>query len=250
MFGGISGSAGRAGQGWHYCRPVTGRISVLVADSQRLFAEGVATALSNEPSLEVFEEYPVRGIDALAAVARLRPQVVFYDYWMVGVNGPAAARAIGASTPEAKVILLSSFHGQAHVREALDAGAVGFLPKGVRIDQLVEAAHQAAAGDPLVFGEELVRMVEAIEERADDAEERWEKLLSLTARQLEILGLMAQGRPTKQMARELHITVGTLKNHISAMLLRTGARSQMELVTMARNAGILRDAIPPGRTVL
>ncbi|HUP70595.1 MAG TPA: response regulator transcription factor [Acidimicrobiales bacterium] len=223
---------------------MSSRITVLVADSQRLFAEGVAVSLSREPTLDVLHEFHVTGLEALAAISRLRPQVVFYDYWMVGVNGPAATRAIHVSAPQTKVILLSWFHGQRHVQEALEAGAVGFLPKSVRVDQVVEAAHRAAAGDPLIYGDELLRMVESIETRADEDDARWSVLSTLTVRQLEILQLLALGPPTKQMARELNITVGTLKNHISGMLIKTGARSQLELVNMARNAGLVRDVAP------
>lgn len=225
-------------------------VTVLVADTQQLFAEGLgmALAVAGRPSLHVVDDYPTTGVGTLAAVGRHHPDVVLFDYWMVGMNGPAATRAILASAPATKVLLLSWCHSAPHIREAVAAGATGFLPKSLRVEQVVYAIQQAQAGDPLVYGDQLMRLVDDIESRADDAEDRWQKLSGLTPRQIEILGLMGQGVPTKQMARQLGITVGTLKNHISAMLLRTGAASQLALVNMARLSGMLRDVGPPGRS--
>lgn len=221
--------------------PVT---RVLVADTQPLFAEAVGAALDQEDDIEVVPRFPTRGWDALETIQLHRPDVVIYDQWMLEVDGPAATRALASSVPETKVLVLSWYHGTLQIQAALSAGAAGFLPKSVRLEQLVEAVRRAAAGDPLVFGEELAKLIEGIEERYVGGSEFWERFASLSPREMEVLRAISGAAPPAQVAEELGISVGTLKNHIHHILAKTATSSQLEVISLARVLGVVVEPRP------
>lgn len=221
-------------------------VTVLVADGQRLFAEALATALRAAPDLQVVAEYPTTGPVAAQAVIRHHPDVVLLDYWMPGMDGPSTTRAILAWSPRTKVLLVSWFHGPAHVQEALDAGACGFLPKSLRLDQVMAAVRRASDGEALVYGAELAQLVEDIEGRLDEADDQTERLLALSPREVEVLQLLGEGRSARQISEDLFISAGTVKNHIHRILAKTGAQSQLEAVAMARRAALIQDRYYPG----
>lgn len=217
---------------------------VLVADTQALFAEAVGTALDQEPDIEVIRQYPTRGRDALETIEGHQPDVVVYDNWMLEVNGPTATRALASSAPATKVLVLSWYHGPVHIQTALSAGAAGFLPKSLRFEQLIDAVRRAAGGDPLVFGEELARLVEGIEERYEGGLEILERFASLSPREMEVLRAIADAPPAARVAEELGISMGTLKNHIHHILAKTAASSQLQVISLARALGLVADARP------
>lgn len=213
-------------------------IKVLVADSQALFAEAVGGALGGGSDIEVVPEYPTRGGTALEAAQRHRPDVVIYDHWMLGVNGPAAAAALASSLPGAKVLVLSWYHGPLQIRAALKAGAVGFLPKSLGLEQLTEAVHRAAAGEPLVFGVELARLIDGIDERYAAAVVNWERFSTLTPREVEVLRALADAPPSG-VAVALGISAGTVKNHLHHIFAKTETTTQLEAIRVAREAGVI-----------
>lgn len=216
-----------------------GVVTVLVADSQLLFADALAQALGAEDGIAVVDERPDRGPSTLDAVARLRPDVVIYDDSMLGLDGPAATKAIASFAPQAKVLVSSWFHSSDQIRATLRAGAAGFVPKSLRLAQLVHAVRQAAAGQPLVFGDQLAGLIEDLEGRWDESVSRYERLSSLTSRELQVLQVLAEGRALPEVAEELSISLGTLRNHVHKSLAKTGARTHVEAVAMARAAGFL-----------
>lgn len=220
-------------------------ISVLVADGERLFAEALGDALRDQPDFAVVDEHPGLGEQAVAAVLHHRPDVVLFDYWMLGMDGPQATHAILAWAPGTRVLLLSWVHGPEQVQKGLNAGAVGFLPKSLPLEKVVEAVRRAGAGERLVFGEELAQLVDVIEQRHQEAVHRADGLMTLTRRETEVLKLLAEGRHTKALARELGITVGTLKNHIHRILTKTGARTQLEAIRLARYEQLIPEVGPP-----
>lgn len=221
-------------------------ITVLVADGQRLFAESLSLALEREPDLRVLQEHPTRGEDAFEAVRMYQPDVILVDYWIPGINGPATARSVRAWSPGPKVIILSWFHGPSQVQEAIEAGVNGFLPKSVGVAEVTAAIRRAHAGEDLVYAAELARMVERIQARAQHSEERMERMMKLTPREVEILRLLASGSLTKRIAVELGLSVGTIKNHIHNILKKTGARNQLEAVAMAQAEGLIAELRAPG----
>lgn len=223
-------------------------IRVLVADAQRLFAEAVGIALATVADMDVVPEYPTNGADALDAACRHEPHVVVLDYWLPGMGGASCTRALLQTTGAAKVLLVSWLHGGQHVQEALAAGAVGFLPKSLDFEQLVEAIRRTAQGDGVVFPEELASLVKGVERRAEDFEERAQKLATLTRRELEVLQLLGRGLAPKEIAAQLSISVGTVKNHVHKILIKTGAKSQVEAILIARSHRVITDLGPPPPT--
>lgn len=213
---------------------------VLVADTQTLFGQAVGTALDQEPDIEVIRQYPTRGRDALETIEHHQPDVVVYDNWMLEVDGPTATRALASSAPATKVLILSWYHGPVHIQAALNAGAAGFLPKSLRLDQLIEAVRRAAAGDPLVFGEELARLIEGIDERFGSGSEFGERFASLSPREMQVVRALAAA-PAAQVAESLGISAGTLKNHIHHIMAKTSTATQLEMVSLARQLGLVDD---------
>lgn len=206
---------------------------VLVADAQAMFAEALAQGLEHE-GLRVAPEYPHRGGMGLDAVRRHRPDVVVYDHWMPELDGPAATEAIATEAPGTKVLITSWCHGPQHIREALAAGAVGFLPKGLRVTQVAHAVRRAGAGEPLVYADQLARLVDDLEGRLDDSYQHYTGLSSLTEREVEVLQALADGTTLAELAAEHSVSVGTVKNHVHKILTKTGTRSQVEAVALAR----------------
>lgn len=222
-------------------------LSVLIADTQPLFAEALGCALDDEEDLKVIAEFPDRGLAAVDAVRRHRPDVVVYDHWMLEIDGPTATRAIQCFAPATKVLVASWYHGTPHIQAALAAGAVGFLPKSLSVAQVADAVRRAGADEPLVFAEQLAGLVDGIEARYDASVARSERLDSLSRREIEVLRALAEGRTLSAVAQQLSISVGTAKNHVCSILAKTGARSQTEAVAIARRERFVVDA-RPGRT--
>ncbi|MGH2703666.1 MAG: response regulator [Actinomycetota bacterium] len=220
---------------------MSGITTVLVADAQRLFSEALAIALSRYPDLDVVDNnHPTSGLAAVEAAIDLRPDVALLDYWMVGMEGPAAARAILRRLPTCKIMLLSWLHGPAQVQEALDAGVVGFLPKSLGVGQVVDAIRRARAGEVPVYLEELKELLRNIELRDSEVEDMARRLGSLTPREIQILTLLSFGRRIEDVASDLSIAPGTLRTHVHNILKKTGARSQLEALAMARHHGLIQ----------
>ena len=218
---------------------------LLVADSQRLFAESLAIALRMS-SFEVVDEHPTSGFEAGELVVRQQPDVALIDHWMTDMNGPAITRTIRSWAPRTKVILLSWFHNASQIEDAILAGVDGYLPKSLRFTQLVEAIHRTWNGESPVYAQELHRLVGDITQRGTQAEVAGRQMFSLTPREVQILHLLNQGLAAKQVAQQLTITVGTVKNHIHKILAKTETSTQAEAIAMARRARLVRDdQLPP-----
>jgi two-component system, NarL family, response regulator DesR len=215
------------------------RIRVLVANSQRLFAETLAVSLAGRPELSVIKRFPTTGVEAIAAARDAAPDVALLDYWLEGIEAPNVIRSILAKAPEVKIINLSWLSGPDHINAALAAGAVGFLPTGVTVARVVEAVRRAHAGEHPVFEEELDDLVMRIENRRRFVELVDHRLETLTPRELEVLTHMGGGLARDEIADRLGISLATVRTHIHRILEKTKARSQMEAVAMARDHGFI-----------
>jgi len=224
--------SGKNAQMWSDLR--MGTTTVLVADAQRLFSGALALALGLKPDLAVLDERPISGPAAVEAVRVWTPDVVLMDNW---IDGAEAVKQIVATAPASKVLLLSWIKAPDQVREAIDAGAVGFLPKSLTIDRVAEAIRLAHAGQTLVYADELKRLMENINERDKEADEFSARIETLSARELQILLLLSQGKLIQEVAKELDVVPGTVTAHINQILKKTGARSQAEALAMARQWG-------------
>lgn len=226
---------------------LVGVITVLVADGQRLFGECMALMIDREVDIDAVREKPTTGPEAVAATARHRPDVVLLDYWIPGpVNGALVAREIRALARPPAVLLLSWMHGAQHAQAALDAGASGFLPKSLSVPQLLVAIRRAHLGDPLVYAEQLAALLDDIDRRGEEAEDRWARLCSLSPAEFQLLQQLSQGRPAAEVAAELAISTGTLKNRLHRIYRKLGVKTQLEAVTMARRERLFPETGAPG----
>ncbi|MHB1536399.1 MAG: response regulator [Acidimicrobiales bacterium] len=216
-------------------------IEVLVADPQYLVADALAQALASDPWLEVLDDRPTGGIDAVEAVINRKPDVAVLDYWLPGTHGPTAVRAIQEWVPGQRILVLSAVCGPDQIHACMEAGAVGFLPKSVPVALLAEAVRRAHAGENPVFKERLDRMVAELSRRCLEQDVRVDRLLSLTPRELAVLTEMSRGLSVPEIAGKLSIRSGTVRGHVHAILRKTGTRTQLEAVAMARRERLIQD---------
>lgn len=220
--------------------PVVGMTRVLIADPQLLLADALATALAGHDDLEVVDEQPETARDALAAVLRHQPDVALLNYRLRQMNGPALLLAVQVQAPNVKVITLSSWlHSPHDIQTALDCGAVGFVPTEVRVATIVEAIRRARSGENPVFEDKLADMAGRLQSRQDHVSTIAARLARLTPRQLEVLRLIAAGMDATTISKRLNISMPTVRSHIHSMLELAGAQSQVELISMARDHGVV-----------
>lgn len=165
-------------------------LSVLVADPQLLFAQTLALALDGYDGLRTLDVYPTTGAAPIAVMDSQPVDVVLVNLWMADLQAPAIIRAVHRRRPDTKIIVLANVYGAPHVQEAVKAGAVGFLPKTLDLDQLADAVRRAGAGEAIVFAKALQATVERIQDRAERAGQIADRLSDLTPRELQVLRLI------------------------------------------------------------
>lgn len=219
-------------------------ITLLLADDQSLFREGLRTLLSVQPDLEVVGE-AANGEEALALAASQHPQVVLMDVQMPVLDGVAATRRLHADQPACRVILLTTFDDDEYVFEGLRAGAVGYLLKDAPSARLVEAIRAAARGESFLQPSVAAKVVAEFARLAGQApaaspDQRAAGLAEpLTERELEILRLAADGASNKEIAAQLFLAEGTVKNHVTNILGKLGTTGRLQAVNRARELGLL-----------
>ncbi|HUP71176.1 MAG TPA: response regulator transcription factor [Acidimicrobiales bacterium] len=223
-------------------------ITVLVADAQPLLSESLSVALGRCGDLVIVNERCSFGPDAIEAVKRHRPDVVVLDYWMAGIDGPHSSAEVLRELEGFKVIFLSWFLSNkpwfdppGDIERVIAAGAVGFIPKHCRVDQVAEAIRRANEGEAPVLAEALRELIDRMRGRREHGSELLEQLARLTPREIEILQLLAQGTTVAEGAAALFISLSTFRTHVQRILHKTGTHSQRAAISTARNFGIIRD---------
>lgn len=216
-------------------------IRVLLVDDQALLRQGLRLILEHETDLEVVGEVG-DGRAAVEACARLQPQVVLMDLQMPVLDGVDATRELVASGTAAQILILTTFDDDEYVLEALRAGACGYLLKDVGAERLLEAIRAAARGEaflPPAIARKVVAELRAVgpETRTRAANERLPEALS--ARELEVLQELAQGHSNRAIAAAVHLSEGTVKNHITKILAKLDAEDRQHAVARARELGLL-----------
>jgi len=214
-------------------------ISVLIVDAQFLVADALATALNGYDDIAVLAQRPTTGVQALKEAAAAHPAVVLLDYWLPDVDGPAAIRQLGAEAPDTKALTLSWLHDPEQIKTALQAGAIGYLPKSVSVAKVAEGIRRAAQGEDPVFGEKIAKLIEALRARADEVDDVADRFANLTTRELEVLQLLSTGASVVEIGHQIGITEATVRTHITRILRKIEAGSQLEAVTLARVAGLV-----------
>ena len=201
------------------------RIRVLIVDDHDMLREGLASFLRACPDLERVGE-AANGSDAIRLCRELRPDVVLMDLVMPEMDGVAAIQAIHGELPEIRIIALSSFGEDKLVKSALRAGATSYLLKNIPAARLAEAIRATCIGLP-ILSPEITLSYSGTAAAAPPAGNE------LSARELEVFELMAAGLANATIAARLQISVFTVKNHVSSILVKTGASSRLEAVSQA-----------------
>ncbi|MFG1783427.1 response regulator [Rhodococcus oryzae] len=210
---------------------------MLVADDQMLVRSGVRGILEAADGFAVVGEAS-DGRDAVAIARAMDPDVVLMDIRMPGMDGIEATRRITASM-QARVLILTTFDIDDYVYGALRAGASGFLLKEATPQQLLDAIEVVAAGEALLAPSVTRRLIGEFTSRPTDAAPVPIGPLAITAREREVLTLIAEGLTNKQIADQLYITEGTTKTHVGHLLAKLDARDRVHLVIIAFQAGLV-----------
>jgi DNA-binding NarL/FixJ family response regulator len=215
-------------------------IRVLVADDQQLVREGLRVLLDLIPDIRVVGE-AADGVAAAEQAQRIKPDVVLMDVRMPRLDGVAATCKVRKMCPDAQVIILTTFDDDEYVFEGLRAGAAGYLLKDVPSEQLAEAIRAAARGEAFIQPSVTRKVVAEFARMAEREHVRREQPLvePLSAREMEVLALLAEGLSNQEIAERLIIAPGTVKNHVSNILSKLAVRDRTQAVLRAQEIGLL-----------
>jgi DNA-binding NarL/FixJ family response regulator len=206
------------------------RIRLIIADDHPVVRTGLHGMLAGQPDLEVAGE-ATTGIEAVGLVEKLRPDVVLMDLRMPEMDGVTAISEIKALRPEVHVLVLTTYDTDADILPAIEAGATGYLLKDAPREDLFRAIRAAARGEAVLAPGVAARLMDRMRAPAEEA---------LTAREIEVLSLVAQGGSNKGIAHQLHISEATVKTHLVHIYDKLGVADRTAAVTTALQRGILR----------
>ncbi|MCT2591740.1 response regulator transcription factor [Streptomyces sp. N2-109] len=218
-------------------------IRVLIADDQVMVRQGFTVLLNAEPGIEVVGQ-AVDGLDAVAKVAELAPDVVLMDIRMPGLSGiEATERVTGPADATVKVLVLTTFDLDEYVYEALRAGASGFLLKDASAAELAHAVRVVASGDALLAPNITKRLIAEFSRLAGTHRAPLrDRVGDLTERETEVLSLIAQGLSNAEIAVRLVVAEQTVKTHVSRVLVKLGLRDRTQAAVFAYESGLVRPA--------
>ncbi len=221
-----------------------GPIRVLVVDDQELVRAGFCVILDAADGIAVVGEAG-NGADAVRQAQAHAPDVVLMDIRMPGMDGLEAARQITAREAGPRVVMLTTFGFDEYVYEALRAGASGFLLKDAPRQDLIAAVRVAAAGDALLAPSVTRMLIEAFARKPPAMAPAPSALASLTARERDILRLIARGRSNAEIAADLVVSEATVKTHVGHVLAKLGLRDRVQAVILAYETGMIVPGSPP-----
>ncbi len=214
-------------------------VRILLVDDQRLMREGLRILLELEPDLKVAGEAS-DGRTALQAYAELQPDVVLMDVRMPGMDGVEATWRLRERWPDARIIILTTFDDDEYVFEGLRAGALGYLLKDVSGHDLAEAVRTVAAGGALIDPSVARKVVTEFARVAPPARQPDAGLPEpLSEREKDILRLLARGLSNREIAERLSLAQGTVKNYVTTILQKLGARDRTQAALRARELGLI-----------
>ncbi|HYM63235.1 MAG TPA: response regulator transcription factor [Gaiellaceae bacterium] len=215
-------------------------LGVLIVDDQALVRAGFRMILEAEADLEVVGE-AANGREAVEEARKLKPDVVLMDVRMPEIDGiEATKRLLGEDGTQTKIVMLTTFDMDEYVYDALRAGASGFLLKDVPPEQLVAGIRAVASGDALLAPSVTRRVIEEFVRRPPPSLRTLPpQLAELTARELEVLKLIAQGLSNAEIAAELYVSETTVKTHVAHVLMKLGLRDRVQAVVLAYESGLI-----------
>lgn len=198
---------------------------VLIADDQRLVRAGLRMLCESADGIEVIGE-AADGAQAVRSAAELRPDVILMDLRMPGVDGITAIGQVLSARAESKILVITTFDDDDHLYPALAAGAAGFLVKDTEPTELLAAIRRVAAGDFVLSPHLLQRLVaRAVDARAPGGDD----VVTLTAREEDVLPLIVDGLSNHEIAERLHLGVTTVKTHVANLMDKLGAQNRVQL---------------------
>jgi DNA-binding NarL/FixJ family response regulator len=219
-------------------------VRVLVVDDDDLMRAGLRAVLSSDETIEVVGE-ATTGRHAIERVRALRPQVVLMDVRMPDLDGIAATREVLASTPEVKVVILTTFEQDDYVFGAINAGASGFLLKRTRPEELITAVHTVAAGDSLLSPSVTRTVLDRVAKQRVSPSDTDRRLQELTPREREVLELITRGSSNSEIAEALVIEESTVKTHVKRVLMKLGLRDRIHAVIFGYESGLAQPGSRP-----
>jgi NarL family two-component system response regulator LiaR len=212
-------------------------IRVLICDDQRIVCEGLEAILSSDPGIQVVG-IAGDGAEALEKIPDTRPDVVLMDLKMPGMNGIQATRKISDEYPQVKVLVLTTYGADEWVFDAIRSGAAGYLLKGTPRDALIAAVKGTAAGethvDPAVAGKLFSRIAQQSALSSDTTIAD-----ALSQRELDVLRLLARGLSNAEIAQRLHLSEGTVRNYVSAILTKLEVSDRTQAAVLALRHGLV-----------
>jgi DNA-binding NarL/FixJ family response regulator len=210
-------------------------VRVVIADDHPVVRDGLSALLASVPSVSV-AGLAANGREAVQAAVTLRPEVMVMDVQMPELTGVEAAAEISRVAPDVAVLMLTMFDDDYSVLAAMRAGARGYVLKGAQQDEIVRAIRAVAAGEA-IFGPGIARMVLGLVAAPAAGQEPFGEL---TAREREVLDLIAAGARNAEIARRMSIAPKTVANHISAIFTKLQIADRSEAIILAREAGLGR----------
>jgi DNA-binding NarL/FixJ family response regulator len=218
-------------------------IRVMIVDDQALVRAGFRMILDAEPGIEIVAEAS-DGLEAVELAGRYTLDVVLMDIRMPNLDGIEAARRLVERSPTTHVLMLTTFDLNEYVYEALRAGASGFLLKDAPPEQLVNAIHVVASGEALLAPSITKRVIEEYARRPPPRDGLPPELAELTAREIDVLRLLARGCSNAEIAQELFLGETTVKTHVARILQKLQLRDRVQAVVVAYESGLIQ----PGAT--
>lgn len=211
-------------------------IRVLVCDDQVVVADGLEMILNADSEIEVVA-LAYGGAEAIAKAGKTHPDLILMDLNMPGINGIQATREILKEQPQIKILVLTTFGDDAWVFDAVRSGAAGYLLKGTPRDKLIKAVKGTAAGESFIDPAVGAKLLSHIASRPMPQASTIGRELS--QREMEILQLLARGLTNAEIADQLHLTKGTVRNYVSSVLAKLGVEDRTQAAILAIRHGLV-----------
>ncbi|MEV4473082.1 response regulator transcription factor [Nonomuraea sp. NPDC049504] len=216
-------------------------LTIGLADDEALFTMGLSMIIDAQPGMRVLWQ-AIDGADAIRRHDAQRPDVLLLDIQMPGTDGLAVTERLVKAGTTTKIIILTTFEADAYVLTAVESGAAGFLLKNTPPDQLIAAIHTAHRGDAVISPGPTRRLFAAFRDpapaRDDAARHDRQAAEQLTARERDVLTLIAAGLTNREICDRLSLSMPTVKTHVGNLIAKTGARDRVQLVLFALRTGL------------
>ena len=213
-------------------------VRILLADDHVLFRTGVATVLASRPDMEVVGEAR-DGLEAIALARETMPDIILMDIAMPRCSGLEATRRIKHEMPYVKVVIITVSDNEEDVFEAIKCGAQGYLIKDLKTRRLFDVIEGVVKGEAFLSGVIAAKILQEFQQPAEGAVRRSEAIEPLTGREIEVLGLVVEGRANREIASALVISESTVKNHLRNILGKLHLRNRIQAAVYAVREGLV-----------